>query len=72
MVLVVGGSDVVEEDGLCGRFRGSPGRFLRENSHLNDATSTPHTSNTGVIQVPVELRGVNDGNGGTENDNPHP
>jgi hypothetical protein len=27
-----------------------------ENSHLDYATSTPHTSDTSVIQVPFELQ----------------
>ena len=28
-----------------------------ENSDLDDASSTPHASNTSVVQVPVKLHG---------------
>ena len=57
MVFGVGGSDVVKEDGLPKRFRIRAPVVEGENSHLDDASSTPHTSNTSVIQIPVELRG---------------
>ena len=55
MVLGVGGSNVVEEDRLLGRFKKYPS-MVGENSHLDDASSAPHTSNTSVIQIPVELQ----------------
>lgn len=53
MVLAIRSSDIVEEDGLSSVQKTVS--YDGENSHLDDASSTPHTSDTGVVQVPVEL-----------------
>jgi len=39
-----------------GEIQKAPPSTVGENSHLDDTTSTPHTSDTRVIQVPVELQ----------------
>ena len=39
-----------------GEIQKAPSSTVGENPHLDDATPTPHTSDTSVIQVPVELQ----------------
>ena len=39
-----------------GAIQKAPPSTVGENSHLDDATSTPHTGDTSVIQVPFELQ----------------
>jgi len=39
-----------------GRDSEEPPSMVGENSHFDDATSTPHTSDTSVVQVPFELQ----------------
>lgn len=43
-----------------------------DNSHLDDASSTPHTSDTGVVQVPVELCEVSQRRVDAERESSHP
>jgi hypothetical protein len=55
VVLAVGSSDVVEEDGLSGAIQNTRPDGSGEGPHLDDASSTPHTSNAGVVQIPAKL-----------------
>ena len=47
--------EVVEEKGLQVGSLGVRGGDIAEEDRLDDATTTPHTGNSSVVQVPVEL-----------------
>ena len=47
--------EVVEEEGLEAGILDVGGGDVTEEDRLDDATTTPHPGNTGVVEVPVEL-----------------
>ncbi len=55
-VLSIGSGDIAQEDTLDSFNVSEPGRiYVYEFASLDNATSSPHTGDPSVIQVPTEL-----------------